>query len=1129
MSEIRGEKVSFNKKDITPLHRLPSAQAEDPIIVHCPPARSRMRRVARTIVLVLMLVLTAIGSAFVAIEGGVVDGTLSTRASEALNNAIGPRYVASVGSAAIRFDSNFRLALEARDVDIVEQASGVHLTRTEAMRMAIDPLALVAGRISIRHMEADGVHLDAGALPAGDPVALSQVRVDKLPQFLEQSFQRLDEARGLMERTGTQSIRISGVEVLLPAAPGRRPTALEITELDLTRSGPGEIAVAGEVALDGQTAALKANASVVSGVTSALSAKLTGMEMTPFLLRRAEDGAPRDGVQGAVDLDLSAVRARESTEPAITATLRQSPGLFYFDGVAQQLSGGSIHAAYDFSKNSLELLPSEIRFGPTVLPFVGAVIDLNRLDASDTRPGFGLNILISGARAEAEGSGEAPAIFDLRAGGRYLSVDRELQVDDMLVSSPLGGMAGSLRVHFGNESPEISFGAQLPTMQVTGVKQLWPFWMARKAREWVLENMFGGTVTDGSIAVFIPAGRMKGPDHPMELDGNELQIAFNIDNARMNLPGDIPPLRDLKGRFDLRGELMKVDVEKANSYFPSGRVVDVGTSQFTIASTYAKPLMGDLKLSVSGAADAIAELADFAPLNALKETDFKPEDFVGTASANVTARMGLISEHDPPAPTWSTEIALTDVDLVPKFSDRTITDVTGLLQVDPQAARLKADASIDDVPSQISLVEPVGRNSPVVRERHIVATLDNGQRRKLVPGLDDVVDGTMRAEISLLENDRQTISLDLTQAALSVPGVGWTKGNGVPATATFDVLDVEGSKRIENFQLDGKGFGARGEFTLQDGSLQSGRFSQLKLSPSDNFSVDLRRQRGGLHIAAAGSSADLRPILKKLRSSSGTGDEGDEDVTVDVKLDKAFGFGDETLSNVAMLFSTKDGSIAAADFSAVTASGEAVVSRMSEGATISITSGDAGAVARFADLYNRMRGGLLNVTLRAQKGGVWSGSIDIRNFALLNESRLQSLVSTPVGEDGRSLNAAVRRDIDVSSARFQRGFARMVYRAGALSVENGIVRGEQIGASFQGMLRDAAGRMDMTGTFMPAYGLNRLFAELPIIGAILGNGRDRGLLGITFKLEGPFEQPRLTVNPLSIIAPGIFRQIFEFQ
>ncbi len=176
-----------------------------------------------------------------------------------------------------------------------------------------------------------------------------------------------------------------------------------------------------------------------------------------------------------------------------------------------------------------------------------------------------------------------------------------------------------------------------------------------------------------------------------------------------------------------------------------------------------------------------------------------------------------------------------------------------------------------------------------------------------------------------------------------------------------------------------------------------------------------------------------------------------------------------------------------------------------------------------------MRGGLLNVRLRETAGSIWRGSVDVRNFALVGEERLRSLVSTPAGESGRSLNDAVRREIDVSAVKFSRGFAQVRTGGGALSLENGVVRGETVGATFQGTVRDANGRTDMTGTFMPAYGLNRLFAELPLIGIILGNGNDRGLIGITFKLSGPFDKPKLTINPLSIIAPGVFRNIFEFQ
>jgi hypothetical protein len=1129
MAEIRGEKVSFGRNEFTPLHTLPSAQAEDPMIVHCPLPRTRMRRLWRMLTIMTFLVLAAVASAFFAIEGGAVDGALSARANDALNNALGPRYTATVGSAAIRFDSDFRLALEARDVNIVEQASGQHLTRATALRMAIDPLALAAGRISIRHMEANGIQLDTGALPPGDPMALAKVRVDALPAVLEQAFQRLDEARGLMERTGTNTISLSGIEVLMPAAPGRKPIALEVAGLDLTRTAPGEISVIGDVALDGQPARLQATAAVIEGVSSSLKATLTGLETTPFLLRRADDGAPRDGVQGTIDLDVEAVRARESTTPSIKATLRPSTGLFYFDGLAQELSGGLIKATYDFGKNSLEILDSEVRFGTTVLPLNGAVVDLNRLDPADTRPGFGLSLLVSGGKATAAGSGEAPAVFDLRASGRYLSADRQLQVNDMLLSSPLGSMAGSLKIQLGDASPEISFGGQLPTMEVAGIKQFWPFWMANKPRTWVLENIYGGTATNGSIAVFIPAGKMKGPGHPLDLDANELRIAFDIQDARLNLPGDIPPLRDLDASFDLKGELLKVEIESGASYLPSGRSVEVADGEFTVASTYTKPLMADLAIQVSGDANAVAELANFRPLNALKETEFKPDDFGGTATARVKARLGLIADQNPPEPDWSAEIELADVDVGPAFSGRQISDVNGLLNIDRKAARLTAKAAIDGVPAEVTLVEPIGKSSTVPKERIIKASLDNQQREKLVPGLSDVVDGTIEAQITRVDDTRQSVSLDLTRSTLSVPWIGWTKGNGIPTKADFEIASDGTQESISNFRLDGDGFGAQGEMTLAGGQLQSAQLSRVQLSPGDDFRASLNQTKGGFDVSISGASADMRPILTRLRSGGASGGGGDGSATIKAELGQMVGFGDERLANVTMLFETRNGTISKADFSAVTQSGAPVVSRMNQSQIISLTSGDAGAVARFANLYDRIQGGLLNVSLRPQRDNVWSGSLDLRNFALMNEERLQSLVSTPVGEQQKSLNAAVKRDIDVSSAKFQRGFARVVYQGGALSVENGIVRGEQIGASFQGILRDSRGNMDMTGTFMPAYGLNRLFAELPIIGVILGNGRDRGLLGITFKMEGPFDQPRLTINPLSIIAPGIFRQIFEFQ
>src|SRR5690606_9176422 len=102
---------------------------------------------------------------------------------------------------------------------------------------------------------------------------------------------------------------------------------------------------------------------------------------------------------------------------------------------------------------------------------------------------------------------------------------------------------------------------------------------------------------------------------------------------------------------------------------------------------------------------------------------------------------------------------------------------------------------------------------------------------------------------------------------------------------------------------------------------------------------------------------------------------------------------------------SRNGDISAADFSGVTNSGEAVVSEMS-GKTISITSSDAGSLSRFMNLYSNMRGGLVNLRLKAE-GRAWAGSLDLRNFALINESKLQSLMSTQ-DREGRSLSSATK-------------------------------------------------------------------------------------------------------------------------
>jgi hypothetical protein len=46
------------------------------------------------------------------------------------------------------------------------------------------------------------------------------------------------------------------------------------------------------------------------------------------------------------------------------------------------------------------------------------------------------------------------------------------------------------------------------------------------------------------------------------------------------------------------------------------------------------------------------------------------------------------------------------------------------------------------------------------------------------------------------------------------------------------------------------------------------------------------------------------------------------------------------------------------------------------------------------------------------------------------------------------------------------------------------------------------------------------------MGGLFGR-RGEGLFGFTYRLAGPAANPRVDVNPLSLLTPGMFREIFR--
>jgi len=144
-----------------------------------------------------------------------------------------------------------------------------------------------------------------------------------------------------------------------------------------------------------------------------------------------------------------------------------------------------------------------------------------------------------------------------------------------------------------------------------------------------------------------------------------------------------------------------------------------------------------------------------------------------------------------------------------------------------------------------------------------------------------------------------------------------------------------------------------------------------------------------------------------------------------------------------------------------------------------------------------------------------TGTLYIRRFAVRGEPALERIVSGAPNSPG----APATSGVDFSEMRSE--FTRV---PGKMAIRDGIVRGPLVGATVEGNIDYVRDDVHLRGTFVPFYGLNNMFGQIPIVGLFLGGGNKEGLLGINYEAVGPPGAPRITVNPVSAIAPGLLRK-----
>jgi hypothetical protein len=188
--------------------------------------------------------------------------------------------------------------------------------------------------------------------------------------------------------------------------------------------------------------------------------------------------------------------------------------------------------------------------------------------------------------------------------------------------------------------------------------------------------------------------------------------------------------------------------------------------------------------------------------------------------------------------------------------------------------------------------------------------------------------------------------------------------------------------------------------------------------------------------------------------------------------------------------------------------------------TIVAKSADAGASLAFLDLYKRVGDGDLDATIR-MAGSRMDGAATIHNFALREDPAMKKLT-----EESLQKRKSGDTRIDASNLHFTKLSINFNKTGSRVEIKDGALFSPELGATVQGSVDFAADKLALSGTFVPIYGVNNLFAQLPVVGPILGGGEHEGLFGLNYKISGSVASPNLTIDPLSGLAPGFLRKIF---
>jgi hypothetical protein len=668
-------------------------------------------------------------------------------------------------------------------------------------------------------------------------------------------------------------------------------------------------------------------------------------------------------------------------------------------------------------------------------------------------------------------------------------------------------------------------GVVLANVPVEKFATLWPPTLSRGGRRWVLANVHDGVLDQADVQLDLavdPAAR--------SADVVSARGSMRYHDLTINYFSGLAPVRKVSGTATL--------MDKRLEFTPTGgtvKSVQVTGGSLDITDLGAPVEWQTIDLNLAGPIRDVLEVIDVKPLRYAHDIGVDPAHVAGRTEFNLHFRFPLLRNLKFDDIEYGVRATLTDASIIRAAMDRDVSDGDFALDISRSGMQLQGNARFDGVP--ISMDGGVFfKPKDGARARYRVAlTLDDQQRRRLAfDFLPDRISGPIGVDVaySAFGAGRAEVDarLDLHSASLSVAEAGWDKPSDVPGRGRL-VLDLVNEQITGLREIEVRATGLYGKFALaltpDRERIQRVDIERLVIGDDDISGHVARRLEGGWRLELHGPRLDLTHWLSDSGNDSlSHHSTADPPLLIDARLGRLILGPHRQVRDLSAQLFRKGDNWQSARIDARFVNGHELSLRFdseSEKQSLSFLSDDLGATLSLLDVTENIVGGRIAITgtvSDATGKRVLRGHVDGDNYNLIGAPGFAKVLSLT------SLNA-IGSMLAGSGIPFSTLRGDFAYSEDRLVLENLLAYGGALGVTANGLLELGPHRFDIQGTIVPAYTLNSIIGNVPVLGSLLLGGEGQGLFAANYRATGSIVDPQVSVNPLSALTPGFLRRLFQ--